>query len=71
MGQQDDNKSQPTTTPVLATPDTAKPSLSRRLRHCNMPKMQLGLLDTTRNIAVDALLDALDQLLIHDVELSE
>ncbi|MDU6099432.1 MAG: hypothetical protein E6657_01275, partial [Acinetobacter sp.] len=34
MGQQDDNKSQPTTTAsVLATPDTAKPSLSRRLLH--------------------------------------
>lgn len=67
MGQQDDNKSQPTTTAsVLATPDTAKPSLSRRLLHKTLQHAQdaVGFAsDTTRNIAgvADAALDALDQ----------
>lgn len=67
MGQQDDNKSQPTTTAsVLATPDTAKPSLSRRLLHKTLQHAQEAVgfaSDTTRNIAgvADAALDALDQ----------
>jgi len=67
LGQQDDNKSQPTTTAsVLATPDTAKPSLSRRLLHKTLQHAQdaVGFAsDTTRNIAgvADAALDALDQ----------
>lgn len=70
MGQQDDNKSQPTTTAsVLATPDTAKPSLSRRLLHKTLQHAQdaVGFAsDTTRNIAgvADAALDALDQVTI-------
>ena len=68
MGQQDDNKSQPTTTaPVLATPDTAKPSLSRRLLHKTLQHAQDAVSDTTRNIAgvADAALDALDQVTTH------
>lgn len=71
MGQQDDNKSQPTTTAsVLATPDTAKPSLSRRLLHKTLQHAQdaVGFAsDTTRNIAevADAALDALDQVTTH------
>lgn len=71
MGQQDDNESKPTTTAsAVDNPDTAKPSLSRRLLHKTLQHAQdaVGFAsDTTRNIAgvADAALDALDQVTTH------
>ncbi|EEY76870.1 hypothetical protein HMPREF0012_02310 [Acinetobacter calcoaceticus RUH2202] len=71
MGQQDDNESKPTTTAsAVDTPDTVKPSLSRRLLHKTLQHAQDAVefaSDTTRNIAgvADAALDALDQVTTH------
>ncbi|MFP0691793.1 hypothetical protein ACLDYA_06610 [Acinetobacter baumannii] len=71
MGQEDDNKSKPTTTSTVSgNPDPIKLSFSRRLLHKTLQHAQdaVGFAsDTTRNLAevADAALDALDQVTSH------